>query len=98
MDMLEFGFWALLFFALGLLAGKLIVSFRLRVVYTVVVLLYALLMVEFLGVNLNFPLGVSTLESGDLAPYWLVLMALSGRFLLIGACLSFSHNLFKVRT
>jgi hypothetical protein len=88
MEILELAFWAFLFVAMGMLIGKFVIPKRFRVFYAVISSLYGLLLIWFLDVNLNFPIRTTTIANGELAPYWLTLMDISGKFLMIGAFLS----------
>ncbi len=94
MDYIELLFLGILFSCFGYFIGRFIASLKYRFVYALGCSAYAFFLILFLEVNLSFPLGNTTFsDTIQLAPYWLVLIALSGRFLMVGAFLSCAKKL-----
>lgn len=78
-----------MFGGLGLFIGKYIIPGKYRAAYAITCSIYALGLILLLDVNLNFPINTSTLnDKSQLAPYWLVIVYLSGNFFMLGAIMS----------
>ncbi len=96
MSYIELVFFAFLFSALGLLIGRYVIPAKYRLVYAITCSVYALVLIFMYDVNLNFPINTSTLkDKSQLVPYWQVIVYLSGNFLMLGAIVSCSKNIFR---
>ncbi len=99
MSYIELMFFVSLFGGLALLFGRRVIPVKYRIAYAIACSVYALVLIIVIDVNLNFPINTSTVkDKSQLAPYWLVLIYLSGNYIMLGAILSCSKNIFKSET
>ena len=92
MEFLELLFWAILFLFMGSFIGNKFVLQKYWKWYVFIAILYALITV-FIDVNLNFPIRDSIIKSDkSLAPYWLILVVLGGKFFMLGAIISYPRK------
>ena len=96
MSYIELVFFAFLFFCLGVIVGRQVIPANFRVAYAIACSIYALLLIFIIDVDLTFPIDESTVRGkNQLAPYWQVIVYLSGNFIMLGAIMSCSKNIFK---
>ena len=99
MEYIELIAFGVLFTGIGLVVGLYLVPDKYKLVYGVLCLFYGISVILFSGMNLNFPIRTSELMGGGgNAPYWLIIINLSGKFLPIGALSSWAGSIKKNET